>query len=182
MTRKEWEAVCLVLAEAWPGEFTEIAETAYFVILEDFERVEVEAALKGLARQGGVFRPSASEIAGWIAGRSAPPSFDEIWPVVVRAKVRHYADHDALIAAVQAGAGEHAAGWVSTYGPSRLLLEPHDDPDRGGAVLHRLRAHYTELVSTDGGRHRLLTAMEQRRQISTGEPRRLDAARLLGAA
>lgn len=90
MTRTEWAALAAILAGGWAGPFSTDAELAYFALLSDYDRAEVEAALKALARRGGSFRPSVAEIAGSITEQSAPPSFDEAWPVVVRMLVKHH--------------------------------------------------------------------------------------------
>lgn len=178
MNREEWEGVTFVIAEAWPWDFTNEQEAAYFFILGDYDLAQVEAAVKAA---GGERRPSAGALKDWIEAQHAPMTWDEAWPVIRSALTFHHRDHTKLLAVVAEQAGPHAAGWVASYGIGRLMAEEHGDPMHGGAVLHRLSANYTELASTDSGRERMVQALAAGPRIR-GELRRPSYAELLPGA
>lgn len=82
MTRKEFiSGPAAVLDGAWPGDFADAEEAAYYRQLDDFTPAQAMAALKAL--RGSKFRPSVGEIVQAIEGTAAAqPTFDEMMAVL----------------------------------------------------------------------------------------------------
>ncbi len=161
---REWAGFCLLLDEWWKDDLPDSAEAAWKLALDDVEPAEAVATLKQVLRQGATWRPSCAEFiaALEVRGNGGVLSFDEVWPVVVRGLQRgRPGDLAPVVEYVRENAGDHAAGWVAAYGVDRLMGEPTDDPDYGGAVVKRLRDSYRELTASPGGRDRLVRALDE---------------------
>lgn len=83
----EWETICLLVDEGWPGEFTDTAATAWRVFLDDYEPEQVLAAIKALVARGGTFRPSVAQVVAQIRSDPSTPTFDEAL-VLIRSALR----------------------------------------------------------------------------------------------
>jgi len=148
MTRDQWEAICLHLDLAFRGEWDDDRADAYATFLADLDAEQVMAALHVLALGGQTFTPSVGEILGVIDQAHGPPSFDRAWQAVTRALMRLGAS-DNIAAAERALSGHHPLilDWAQSYGWMRLAREQVNDPDHGGAVMHRLGRSYAEHVA-----------------------------------
>lgn len=177
-----WRGFTHLLEHGWPGEFGDDARAAWRVLLDDVEPDEAVAALRSLLREGGTFRPSASELRGVVERMRSEsvPSFDEAWRVIsVTMSSGNALDDDWALERIEASAGKVAAAWCSAYGLERLRGEPVNDPDHGGAVVRRLSQSYVEMTGSVERRDRLV--------LRLGEPkrqglRRFDPAGLIGGA
>lgn len=78
---EEWVLVEGILEECWPGEWTVRTGKAYRLMLGEYEPGVVVAALRRIAKAGGRFRPSASEIMGALELDPGRPT----WPEVLEA-------------------------------------------------------------------------------------------------
>lgn len=81
----EWETVCLLIDQGWPGDFSDAQAAAWRVFLDDYDAQTVLAALKGLVAQGGAFRPSVAEVVAQICRDSSRPTLDEALTLIRRA-------------------------------------------------------------------------------------------------
>lgn len=180
MTRGEWEGIAALLDNAWRGGMDEARSSAYFALLSHYPGSTVMAALKRLLATGSPFVPTASEIVQAVNANegSKLPEFDEAWRVIERAKKAHWDSESKGIALIAEQASPEVAGWVSSYGWRRLLLEPVAHEDFGGAVLKRLREEFTERMATKESRDRLRLALNPR---GGGQLRRLASVAQLKA-
>jgi hypothetical protein len=81
----EWESICLLVEEGWPGEFTDSAASAWRVFLDDYESAQVLAALKAMVARGGTFRPSVAQVVAEMRRDPSKPTFDEALVLIRRA-------------------------------------------------------------------------------------------------
>jgi hypothetical protein len=81
-TNDEWDSLCLLLEEGWPGEFGEGARGAWRVMLNDYTVEEVFRAIKGLVARGGKFRPSVAEVVAEIRQDPSSPTFEECYQLI----------------------------------------------------------------------------------------------------
>ncbi|MGH2870298.1 MAG: hypothetical protein ACRDNK_22360 [Solirubrobacteraceae bacterium] len=89
MTPEEWETICLLIEEGWPGEFTDASAAAWRVFLDDYQPEQVLTALKMLVARGGRFRPSVAEVVEQIRSDPGKPTFDEAL-ALIRTALRAY--------------------------------------------------------------------------------------------
>ncbi len=187
MTREEFvSGPAVILDGAWPGEFTDAEEGAYYFMLDDFTAEQVMAALKAL--RGSRFRPAAGEIVEAIEGTTAAkPTWDEAWLLIRRALnarvSRPYAGrdfdrakHEAVREALE-GMHPLIGAFVHRQGIRHLLYLPVDDPERGHWEVKTLREAWLAHVDAMAGRE--LTALVAK--SGRGELGRLDPLARLGA-
>jgi len=82
ITDTEWETLCLLIEEAWPGEFDDSAAKAWRVFLGDYDADAVAAGLKACVARGGRFRPAVAEIVAEIRSDPSRPTFDEAYQMI----------------------------------------------------------------------------------------------------
>jgi len=75
----EWETLCLLIEEGWPGEFNDATAKAWRVLLDDYDAPAVLAAIKALVAKGGAFRPSVAEVVAMIRHDPGRPTFEEFY-------------------------------------------------------------------------------------------------------
>lgn len=147
MTEQEWETISQHLEHCFAGDFDDHKAEAYATFMGHLGFFDVMTAINELMHRGQRFVPSAGEILGVLDEASGPPSFDRAWRALERAMSR-YGLGDAAYAE-SALVNEHPAvvDWARSYGWRRLTHEPVNDPDYGGAVMHRLGRSYREHCS-----------------------------------
>jgi hypothetical protein len=77
ISQPEWETLCLLIEEAWPGEFDDHTAKAWRVLLDDFEAGQVLAAVKACIARGSRFRPAVSELVAEIRRDPGKPTSAE---------------------------------------------------------------------------------------------------------
>jgi len=180
MLPEEWQEIAAVIDNAWRGGFDDHRAGSYFMLLSEYETVQVERALRVLVANGNPFVPAVAEIVSAIEGqdRVAVPTWPEVLGAVRRVLPRYSRDHAAGLAKL---AETHAivASWVATYGWDRLSREPVEDPKYGGAILKRLEDSYAEHVQRQQERQRHGLAVETVERQRIAGPRRVNAAALV---
>lgn len=71
----QWSAIAALIAEWWPGEFSDDAERAWFIAVEAFDAQHVTDALRALLMRGSRFRPSVAELLGELRADPSAPTF-----------------------------------------------------------------------------------------------------------
>jgi hypothetical protein len=179
MTDDEWEGVCTLIEAAWPGEFGDVQRVAYRTLLDDHSAEQLVAALKALARQGGSFRPSVSEIAGTLHADPSKPT----WPEALRDLRRALAVRQAYHA-TDAEKEARCATWLREHSHElvacffeaqtyeRLRSLPIDDPDYGQLETKRLAEQWEAFVGRAEERvaHGLPVATGTRKQLGPRKP------------
>lgn len=165
-TDDTWEAFCLIVEQAWPGEFTEGARIAWRVLLDDYDPDQSVGAVKRLVAKGSRFRPSVSEVAAEIRHDPSRPTFEEafrlmfgaggIFDVRVRGAFPDLAAmHNARHALCEARCGEvHplVGSFAIRYGLERLRGLELDDPQYGELRRKELQAAWDRHVDATDGR------------------------------
>jgi hypothetical protein len=164
MTADEWEGLCLLIEEGWPGEFSDATADAWRVLLDDYSADQVIKGLKTLIarppkdEKGRRFRPSVAEVVAAIRHDPSQLTGPEIAAVlwnrggVMHASAaykpggfglgeRDVADDQAKLNAA-AVHGRLVYDFVSTVGLDRLRsMDPRDDL-YGAANRQRLEAEW----------------------------------------
>lgn len=160
MTQDEWDgAVAPLLGNWWPGEWTPMKSSAYRTAVGHFSMAQVTGALEQILRSGQKFRPSAGEVYVTVTGTVAPPaSPEEAWALITEA-VRRVGR--ASVATDFQECHQAAIDWLATQDrvvaayatrkgltgrPGTLGMEQVNDPQFGGAALHRLHGEYRDHV------------------------------------
>lgn len=110
----DWDVLCALLHEGWPGDFDDETATVWRMMLADFDADQVGRGVTAHMARGGSFRPSVSELVGEIRRDPGKPTFAQVVeaifgpdgvlsPMTSRARVRR-----ARIAACQLGCDD---GW-----------------------------------------------------------------------
>jgi hypothetical protein len=196
VTAAEWGTFASVLELTFKGDelADPEAEAAYQAQLGGLDVGLAEAAVNLLVEDGQTWMPMPGEFMAAARRLERPdaPPWSEAWPVVRRAMARHAlaltngrrpAALEALVADVDEQLGEGPARWVGRTW-ERLLREPVNDPDVGGAVLKRLGDEYAEACRQAAEDRRAGLALERagaRASVGGGRPalRRLRPERLL---
>ncbi|HEU4722007.1 MAG TPA: hypothetical protein VFS59_11645, partial [Gemmatimonadaceae bacterium] len=162
------------------GGFDDHRAASYFTMLQGYETVEVEQALRLVASNGNPFVPAVSELIAAIESRSkaAIPTWPEALHLIGRALRRHGLRGAAEGLAMLAEQHPHVASFVAAYGWERLWHEPLDDPDRGGAVRRLMEQRYVEHVDRQEDRRRQGLALETTQRHRITGPRRIEPAML----
>jgi hypothetical protein len=145
MTGEEWAFICHHLELCFAGDWDDDRAEAYESFLGELPAEAVSGAIAVLAESGQRFIPSVGEILGVLDKANGPPPFDRAWSLVSRALARAGAWHDRTVAE-HALSSQHPAvlAWVQDYGYERLQREEVNDPQYGGAIMHRLSKSYSE--------------------------------------
>lgn len=150
MTSGEWGTFMLELTGAFRGEVDRAREAALRHHVGEEPLEDARAALRLLVEDGLVFLPVPAEVVGALRRLRARRELEwpEAWPAI-SAALRDYCRGGrtaerrlAMVRRVAEECGEGAARFAQALGPDRLAREPVDDPDHGGAVLHRLRGDF----------------------------------------
>ncbi len=167
ITADEWETLCLLIEEGWPGEFTDATSSAWRVLLDDFDSTQVLGAVKTLVASGGTFRPSVAEIVAAIRHDPSAPTFEEMLRLVfgpdgimrARPSVTTFPDGGAMARAYhearKARAGEvHplVGAFALRYGLDRLAGLELDHAEYGDLKRKELRASWDQHVKVMDGR------------------------------
>lgn len=173
MSNEEWEAISLHLDLCFAGEWDDDKADAYWTFMGGLDAAQVMSAIGVLALAGQKFVPSVGEILGVLDAAHGPPPFDGAWRSVSRALGRYGTGDVSRAERTLEGAHPFVLDWARGYGWERLAREPVNDPDFGGAVMHRLGASYRDHVAEArlrdrAGRRGLPGAVT--RQV--GEPKR----------
>ncbi|MEJ7783396.1 MAG: hypothetical protein WKF96_01245 [Solirubrobacteraceae bacterium] len=177
MTREEFvSGPAVILDGAWPGEFTDAEEGAYYFLLDDFTPEQVMSAIKAL--RGSRFRPAAGEIVEAIQGTDASrPTFDEVMAVL-------FFGRRSLLWAPRGGdpwpqiAEAHPliGHFIARMGLERLRAMQVLDDEQGKWRVKELRAAWEAHTDVMAGRE--LTALVA--GSGRGELARLDPLARLG--
>jgi hypothetical protein len=81
-TDAEWEGFAALLEEAWPGEFSEEASSAWRVLLDSTPPQKAGETLTILLHQGRRFRPSVSEFLAAMRNDPSRPTFAEAFQLI----------------------------------------------------------------------------------------------------
>lgn len=144
MTQREWTEVAALVRSFWPTSMTAEQVQAQWVAVQDLDKTAALAAVAVMAREGREFAPNAGAIYHRaMAAADTPLTFDVAWRMIERAIARHgVRESDALRDLYQQDT--NVARFVVEVGWDRLRMERADDPDVGGAVLHRLAKEFAE--------------------------------------
>lgn len=191
ISQRDWEGLCSLIQEAWPGEFDEHTAKAWRVLLDDFDGAQVLAAVKACLARGGRWRPAVSEIVAEIRRDPGKPTFAEALRLiygpggVLRARTRvrkarwELGEHERLNdeAAWECVAVLHPliGAFVQRQGLERLRAMDLDDPEWGQARRKLLADEWEEFV--DVAETRDVAALVAGRR---GELDRFDPLRALG--
>lgn len=151
----EWASLCLIIEEGWPGEFTDAAEQAWRLLLDDYDAGQVLAAVKGLVARGGAFRPSVAEVVAEIRRDPSRPTFEEMcWLVfgpggILKARPApggRYDNEAHMLKARDDAALDRArefhplvSSFVERFGVARLRTLDLEDPEYGELRRRDLR-------------------------------------------
>lgn len=184
MQQHEWQQIAAVMENAWRGDWDDARSDAYFLLLEEFDAVQVSQALRVLVRNGSPFIPAAAEIVAAIdaAGSVGSATWDECWQLVRRVIKRRGRRGEAKAFDDLQAADPLVASWVATYGWGRLCGEEVEHPQYGPATMRRLRESFEQHVERQRDRRRHGLAIEAVARRSLSGPRKVDAAVLLGGA
>lgn len=191
----QWEAFCLLLEEAWPGEFDRRTRGAWRTLLGRHEPDQVIGALQHLLAEGHRFRPSVSELIAAIRHDPTIPTFDEAYRLLYGAGgvMRAEPAHDAFAgpvryrsererrdmfdqAAIDRATGMHPliGSFIDRYGLDRLRALTVDDPEWGTKTRRDLQQSWDAHVAATDSRHvARLAAPGQHRGLRRLDP--LDA-------
>lgn len=86
ITPEQWETLCLLIEEGWPGEFDDSAAKAWRLFLDDYDAEQVLVAVKSLVARGGRFRPSVAELVAQIRHDPSTPTFEEAYRLIYGAR------------------------------------------------------------------------------------------------
>jgi hypothetical protein len=184
----EWETLCLLLEEGWPGEFTEATARAWRLLLDDFSAEQVLVAIKSLVARGGTFRPSVAEVTAAIRKDPSAPTFTEAYALiygkggVIRARPKYagrlITDEDRNRAMLDRASELHplVAAFVNRYGLHRLRMLEVDDPEYGELRRKELAGEWDQFCEAMEGRD--VAALVSGRR---GEIGRFDPMSVLGA-
>lgn len=190
MTRQEF-AVIGELLDAWPGEFTDHDEGAYYALLSDLDADAVARAVRALRRQK--FRPSPADIVEAVEPqRALVPTFDEVLTLlyarggVLDVRVqgttdtnpRYRTDMAAAVAARLGAVHPLLAEFVRRMRLGRLLAMSIDDPDEGKWHRRELRQAWERHVEAMEGREIAALALPSGQRQDLGH---LDPLAALGA-
>ena len=155
MNDAEWADFEIGLDNSFKGDLTEFKAATYRDHLGHLDVGTARAALRLLVAQGQAWLPAPGEIMAAVntLERPSAPPFAEAWPVIARSLDRlwlHYGSPEEkarrklqLVSEIEAQLGEGPARWVERTA-ERLVMEPTNDPDVSGVVLHRLGLGYAE--------------------------------------
>jgi hypothetical protein len=187
----DWESLCLLIEEGWPGEFDETAAKAWRLFLDDYTADQVMVALKTLVARGGTFRPSVAEVVAAIRKDPSLPTFEEAMKLiygrggVLRARPREstFRDSAEMARAYHEARLERArdlhplvSTFVDRFGIDRLDSIEINHPDYGDVKRKDLRDAWDRHVEAMDGRDVAALASGRRR----GELGRLDPLEALG--
>lgn len=142
MTEDEWDVISRQIDNVFAGEWDDDRIEAFWPYLRPYSADEVAVAVLAMARDGQRFAPTLADFLAYLEPDSVP-TFLEAWRIVTDV-LRRSRGHPTVV--LQLVEGEHpvVGSWIRAYGAQRLLLEPINDPDHGGAVMHRLAESYRE--------------------------------------
>lgn len=174
MTDQEWEVVCAVLREGWPGDWTPTDTSAALKVMLGGEDAQATlAALHAIARQPGrKFRPSVSEILGEIAHDPSLPTWAEARHAIWDGGITAAGNEDDGLA--RADAVHPALGaFVALKGWQALRMAPVADPEYGELRLKELAREWADHLESwqHRGAHRAaLAAVGRRGSLAKLEP------------
>lgn len=163
-TEKEWSTFCVLLDDAWPGEFTERQFSSYRALLEPVEPAQAGEALIRLLHSGQRFRPSVAELLSAIRSDPSQPTFAEAWVLIKRAlKAGHVRGTFSSTAAMHRAedkasllllAGSHplVSSFAERQGVRRLKGIPFDDATWGEKHRRDLEQAWDQHVEAFEGR------------------------------
>jgi len=151
-TNDEWDSFCLLMEEAFPGEFPQAARTAYRLLLDDVEPAKAVRGLRGLLRTSR-FRPSVAEIVQALERDHRAPTFDEAFHVLFespRSPLKAASTQEAVDQAMRFH--PLIARFVQVMGRDHLAQLQVFDPEWGGLRRAELRTTYDEIREAAQGR------------------------------
>ena len=162
---REWDALCLLIEEAWPGEFDDRAAKAWRLLLDGYTAMQVSDAITGLLARGGTFRPAVSEIIAEIRRDPGKPTFAEACMLIfgrggvlrARTQVRKASWEAGERDRLDDEAGWQRAGelhpmvgaFVRSQGLDRLRSLRLDDPEYGAARRKQLAVEWEEFADAN---------------------------------
>lgn len=189
----EWDSMCLLIDEGWPGEFTDTAATAWRVFLDDYEPDQILRALKTLVARGGTFRPSVAEVVAEIRRDPSKPTAEEAYQMiygpggVIKARLApggSYGSEAEMLGARDQAKVDRAwelhpllGDFVERFGIRRLVMLPVDDPEWGEKRREEVRAAWDRHCDAMDGRDAAAIAAGRGRRGGLG---RLDPMAALG--
>ena len=153
MTEDEWDVLSNRIDNVFAGEWDDDRIEAFWPFLRHYSVDEVYVAVVAMARDGQRFAPTLADFLSYLEPPNGAPPFHEAWGIVSRALRRSLA-HPTTVHELLEGEHPTVVGWVRAYGAQRLLLEPSNDPDHGGAVMYRLAQSYREHAEHSRARER----------------------------
>lgn len=166
-TTTEWDAYAALLAEGWPGEFTDAASSAYRVLLDGVPPQQAAEALRRLLHEGHRFRPSASELLAAARHDPSQPTWAEAYQLIygrggvlgARPTVSPWGSEgerrrlcDAAAAARSARMHPLIGGFCRAQGLSYLRSLSVDCPDWGTKHRRDLERAWDAYVAAADGR------------------------------
>ncbi len=161
----EWDALCLLIEEAWPYPFDDAAAKAWRVLLDDYDAAQVFAAIKACVARGVSERPSVSILVAEIRRDPGKPTWAEAYTLIfgrygvlrarttVRKSCWDEGERDRLndeAAWERAGELHPLVGaFVRSQGLDRLRSLRLDDPEYGAARRKQLADEWEEFVDAN---------------------------------
>lgn len=186
ITPDEWESLCLLIDEGWPGEFSDASAKAWRLFLDDYDVEQVFVAIKALVARGGTFRPSVAEVVAEIRRDPLRPTFIEMVRLVfgssgvlrARTPVRKASweagERDALDreAMMLRAAQMHPliGAFVDREGLDRLRALGLDDEEWGEARRRQLQVDWDAFVEAHEGREVAAIASGRRGELGRFDP------------
>jgi hypothetical protein len=156
VTDDEWDGVCLLIENAWKGEFDDVKAAAYRFFLGDLAEGAVMAALKRLVRNGTPFLPAAAEIvkAADDMALAPAPSWTEAWLWIGKALrrggrvggARWDMKAKAAYELLEAHDMAIVARFIEAEGYQRLAMTEFFDPDYGPLRVRELEQRWNAFV------------------------------------
>lgn len=141
-TNEDWSAFCVLLDDAWPGQFSESAFHSWRALLDGISSELAVEALRRLLYGGQRFRPSVAELLAACRADASRPTFDEALGLIYRTLSTScrgvFADHSEMLRAEHRAIRQRAselhplvASFIECQGIERLRSLPLDHPTWG---------------------------------------------------
>lgn len=183
MTSEEWLPIVEMIRDGFKDDdFAPAKAKTYFRFLASYDAAVVEAALHAYAQTGEKWAPSASELVALCEGfvSSPTPTWADAWDMIQRAAKRFGRDERAALEGLY-GRHPYFGLFAQRHGWGRLLAEPVEHEEYGGAVVKRLADEWQALVDAQEERRRRGLAVATLQAVgSLNGPRKLDVLAALG--
>lgn len=184
MTFPEWLPLAEMIRDGFKDEFEPERAKTYHRFLATYDAAVVEAAIHAYAQTGEKWAPSAGELVALCEGFVSPPvpTWADCADMIRRAARRFGRDERAAVEGLYSR-HPYFGLFAQRHGWERLLAEPVEHEEYGGAVVKRLSEEWQALVDAQEERRRQGLAVATLIEVgSLNGPRKLDVLAALGRA